>query len=351
MRVILSLLSSHSAERQAIWLQAGQSLSVGRTDHADFSVPDDPHLSGVHFELKCTRAHCELRDLESTGGTFVGQQQVASAVLQDGDTIRAGETEFLIRIEGDDPTAQPVRQAVPATANVHRRPRQPPVYRQREFDPPRLCWQNAQPEPTPAEVFSILSAAMRPCLLVDFIALERPIPPELAEPVFLYNWLPPEVAAGLSPVFISSDDPVELPELVAAGWGHDALMVFCSQVEPAVTLAHLRHLARGARSPMQAGKTDQEAAEEKLVALAWPSLFVPLLENASPDEFEFLFSRLDAVFFEGDSADDWQLFTITATVDRLHQLGFRRDPHDVSAPVFEPDEPDGDVAGGETAPN
>ena len=332
MRVILSLLSSHAAERQAVWLQAGQSLTVGRTADADFSIPDDPTLSGIHFQLKCTRTHCELVDLDSTGGTFVGSQQVAEAVVRDGDTIRAGETEFLIRIEGDDPDAVPLRQTKPATTNVRRKPQKPPVYRQREIGNGLLCWHGTQPLPTPLEVFTLLASATRPSLLVDFIAAEHPIPPELTEPIFLYNWLPPESAAGLSPVFVPSDDPAPLPPLVGTCWGSDALMVFCSQLDTPALLEHLRAVCQGARG------LHHPASDDKLLGLATPSLVVPLLENASEKEFKFLFEGLDAIFCQGESPDDWQLLTISSAVDRWHRLGFERDPTDVPPPVFEPDE-------------
>jgi hypothetical protein len=106
MRVLLTV-DSGPFEGRKILLQPGQSLKIGRTEWADFAVPHDAHMSGLHFAVRCEQADCTLEDLRSTNGTLVNGQPVKQAALQDGDMLRAGRTQFRVQIE------QP--ETVPAT--------------------------------------------------------------------------------------------------------------------------------------------------------------------------------------------------------------------------------------------
>jgi pSer/pThr/pTyr-binding forkhead associated (FHA) protein len=83
-----------------IWLSQGQNVRVGRTDEADFVVPDDEELSDVHFAVWCGTAECFVQDLGG-GGTFHNGERVsvAKAALRDGDEIRAGQTKFAVQIQ------------------------------------------------------------------------------------------------------------------------------------------------------------------------------------------------------------------------------------------------------------
>ncbi|MCL4204039.1 MAG: FHA domain-containing protein [Pirellulaceae bacterium] len=104
MRVVLTVASG-TLEGQKILLQPGQTYKIGRTDWADFAVRHDPHMSGLHFAVRCERAGCVLEDLQSTNGTLVNGQSVKQATLQDGDTIRAGHTLFTVQIEQPEAAA------------------------------------------------------------------------------------------------------------------------------------------------------------------------------------------------------------------------------------------------------
>jgi len=87
-------------------LRPGQVIKVGRTEWADFAVPHDDHMSGVHFSLECDFHTCRLRDLQSTNGTLVNGEKALEAQIKDGDSIYAGRTAFAVQIE---------QAAVPAT--------------------------------------------------------------------------------------------------------------------------------------------------------------------------------------------------------------------------------------------
>jgi diguanylate cyclase (GGDEF)-like protein len=70
-------------------------LVLGRSaERADLIVPGDPKISGGHCRIARTGPDdgWSLFDLSSTNGTIVGDRQVASAVLADGDRIQIGGT-------------------------------------------------------------------------------------------------------------------------------------------------------------------------------------------------------------------------------------------------------------------
>ncbi len=102
MQVIVEIKPAPVGGKKQIRIQPGQTVSVGRTTHADFSLPDDTYLSGVHFALECESDACRLRDLNSSNGTFVNGKQVAEATLSEGDEIVAGHTTFVVHLEADE---------------------------------------------------------------------------------------------------------------------------------------------------------------------------------------------------------------------------------------------------------
>ncbi len=99
MRVVLKVASG-PLQGRSILLQAGQLIKVGRTEWADFAIPHDDRLSGMHFALQCDGQQCRLRDLESTNGTMVNGVPTLDTLLNDGDQIVAGRTSFVVEVEG-----------------------------------------------------------------------------------------------------------------------------------------------------------------------------------------------------------------------------------------------------------
>ena len=94
MALQLELITGAPAKQK---LAAGATLLVGRTDKAHFQVPDDPTLSGVHFELREEGGKVMLRDAGSRAGTFLQGARVTEPVeVQAGDRIQAGQSIFLI---------------------------------------------------------------------------------------------------------------------------------------------------------------------------------------------------------------------------------------------------------------
>jgi pSer/pThr/pTyr-binding forkhead associated (FHA) protein len=69
--------------------------TLGRATGADFSV-DGALVSRVHCRLVALPGgELEVRDLESTNGTFVNGTRVQTAVLQSGDRLQIGRVELI----------------------------------------------------------------------------------------------------------------------------------------------------------------------------------------------------------------------------------------------------------------
>ena len=98
MRVVLKVADG-PYEGRTVLLHTGQSVKVGRTEWADFSLPHDNRISSVHFAVECERQRCVVRDLDSTNGTTVNGAAVIETELQDGDVIVAGSTRFQVTVE------------------------------------------------------------------------------------------------------------------------------------------------------------------------------------------------------------------------------------------------------------
>lgn len=113
MQATLQIVSGPHEGRKLV-VRSGYSVQVGRTEWADFVLPEDGQLSGVHFAVECSPRECRIRDLQSANGTRVNGKRVSEASLGDGDRIEAGQTHFLVHVEG----AAPPMPALPADSTA-----------------------------------------------------------------------------------------------------------------------------------------------------------------------------------------------------------------------------------------
>jgi serine/threonine-protein kinase len=79
---------------------------VGRSKRAHFQLrKDDMYFSRIHFLVEVNPPHCHVLDMNSQNGTYVNQEKIVKADLQDGDEIRAGKT--ILRVStGTSPAPQ-----------------------------------------------------------------------------------------------------------------------------------------------------------------------------------------------------------------------------------------------------
>jgi pSer/pThr/pTyr-binding forkhead associated (FHA) protein len=77
-------------------------IILGRDTHSDLSVMDEA-MSAHHARVTYHHGQWWLEDLNSTNGTFLNQERLATpAVIITGDEFKCGNTHFSIRIDADD---------------------------------------------------------------------------------------------------------------------------------------------------------------------------------------------------------------------------------------------------------
>lgn len=79
-------------------IEVNEFLTIGRSENVHFSVDDD-FVSQRHARIERKPGGFFLRDLQSRNGTFINGAQILEALLQDGDTVRIGNTEFLFQFD------------------------------------------------------------------------------------------------------------------------------------------------------------------------------------------------------------------------------------------------------------
>ena len=86
--VILAVISGPDAGRSEVL--AKPRVIIGRKG-AEFAL-NDPEISRHHCMLEFRERFVNLKDLDSTNGTFLDEERVRAAVLQDGAEFRVGSS-------------------------------------------------------------------------------------------------------------------------------------------------------------------------------------------------------------------------------------------------------------------
>lgn len=73
-------------------LMAGKT-TIGRVEDNAFQIPE-PSVSSHHCEVLVQGDEVKVRDLNSTNGTFINEQQITEAVLKPGQVLRLGKIEM-----------------------------------------------------------------------------------------------------------------------------------------------------------------------------------------------------------------------------------------------------------------
>ncbi len=89
---------------RVVSVRSGETVEVGRANARELGIHIDPRMSARHFAIVRDQAHCRIRDLDSTNGTFVNGTKITEAVLKDGDRIETGSSTFVVRWSDDDGT-------------------------------------------------------------------------------------------------------------------------------------------------------------------------------------------------------------------------------------------------------
>ncbi len=98
MRIVLEVIHGPRKGRSYIF-DRHDTFIVGRSHSVHCAIPEDSALSRDHFMIEIRPPICDLRDLDSTNGTFVNERRTDRARLQSGDRIVAGQSTFLVKVE------------------------------------------------------------------------------------------------------------------------------------------------------------------------------------------------------------------------------------------------------------
>jgi pSer/pThr/pTyr-binding forkhead associated (FHA) protein len=102
-----------------IAIVTGQTVTFGRAaGRAEFPLPHDTFMSGVHFAVECGSGGCRVQDRKSSNGTFLNGAKIQDAMLANGDEIKGGQTIFAVKIVADAKLASlmPPQEAAPISA-------------------------------------------------------------------------------------------------------------------------------------------------------------------------------------------------------------------------------------------
>lgn len=99
MQVVLDVIQGPRKGRSFV-IDGHDTFVVGRSRFVHCAMPEDVALSRDHFLIEINPPRCVVRDLGSTNGTFVNNARVERARLRSGDRIAAGQSVFLVRVEG-----------------------------------------------------------------------------------------------------------------------------------------------------------------------------------------------------------------------------------------------------------
>jgi hypothetical protein len=123
MGVLLEINAGPMAGK-VIGLKTGETVTVGRAaGRAQFALPHDTFMSGVHFAVECGPYGCRVQDRKSSNGTFLNGARISDAMLANGDEIKGGQTIFTVKIVADAKLASlmPPQEVAPPAAS-HPRP-------------------------------------------------------------------------------------------------------------------------------------------------------------------------------------------------------------------------------------
>jgi len=109
----VELVTFSKKGKQKTFKVDSDSLVIGRGVDVDMRIPLG-NVSRNHCKLIRNGEKVKLKDLNSSNGTFVNEQQVLEATLSAGDRIRIGGVVFTVRIDGLPAEIKPT-PPVPAT--------------------------------------------------------------------------------------------------------------------------------------------------------------------------------------------------------------------------------------------
>ena len=89
--------------------------TIGRVEDNTFQITD-PSVSSHHCEALLRGTEVLIRDLNSTNGSFINDARITESVLKPGQTLRLGQVELRLEVEGVASAPAPAAPSATAPA-------------------------------------------------------------------------------------------------------------------------------------------------------------------------------------------------------------------------------------------
>ncbi len=98
-KIVHVLVKSGPLEGHKYIVKSDVPILVGRSEEANIRISYDEFCSRRQALIYWENEKCYIKDLESTNGTFVNGDKIRGVIeLNNNDTVRMGNTEFVISI-------------------------------------------------------------------------------------------------------------------------------------------------------------------------------------------------------------------------------------------------------------
>lgn len=193
-------------------------------------------------------------------------------------------------------------------------PKKPATYTVERCDSGLTLLRGNLSEITPGELAVRLTQFCPVYLVMDFNHLGAPVPEDVRRKDYVFGWLDPAVAAGVSPLVLSQEELPHWPQLVDQGWGKDAVVCLFSRMQKGPLVEHIQAVCR----------TRQRGGEpgDAVIGGCWPSVLSAMLAHSPAATVQSLLAGIEAVLVElPDLPETWQVFGPAELRQRFDRAG------------------------------
>ena len=305
-RLLLEVLHGPLAG-QTLTVPAGSVFLVGRMPECQLALPQDPTVSRQHFRIEYRPPDCRLIHISQTSETFVNGQVATDVSLKPGDEVAFG-TGNLLRVTLEPAFGRAMETSTHVGSPDVEVGAKTPSFCRTKAKSGIMVFTPAAEQFGVAKILETLSRSRPAFAWVDFGKLGQPVSDDLAHSPRLFSWLPPDVAAKMSPVLITKDSTAGFAEIVAEAWGKDALLCFGCNLDASAAAAYWQKavIAR-----------EESAPPKGLLGYYIPSVVRQVLQHQTEAQVAPLMSGLSWLLTEApDVPGQWMLFGH----DKLEQI-------------------------------
>ncbi len=180
-------------------------------------------------------------------------------------------------------------------------PKKPATYTVERCDSGLTLLRGNLSEITPGELAVRLTQFCPVYLVLDFNHLGVPVPEGVQRRDYVFGWLDPAVAAGVSPLVLAQEELPHWPQLVDQGWGKDGVVCVFSRMQKGPLLEHMQAVCR---SRQRSGEP-----ADAVIGCCWPSVLSAMLAHSPAAAVQSLLAGIEAVLVElPDLPETWQVF-------------------------------------------